>query len=207
MNKILKVITTLLVITSCTTNYRFYDDRDLRVKIANIALSYVGKTKIMYNGKYYDFDCSGFVKFVLLSAGIDIDSKVNFFSFSKTVDYYNIFRSSGKLFKEGIVKPGDLVFFDNTYDRNGNKLFDDKLTHVGIVVGIDESTKSIFFVDKSRGNKVSLKSLNLAKRDVHKILVDGVSYEINSYVRDDNLGKFLASSVFAGFGDISVLFE
>jgi hypothetical protein len=143
----------------------------------------------------------------LLSAGIDIDSKVNFFSFSKTVDYYNIFRSSGKLFKEGIVKPGDLVFFDNTYDRNGNKLFDDKLTHVGIVVGIDESTKSIFFVDKSRGNKVSLKSLNLAKRDVHKILVDGVSYEINSYVRDDNLGKFLASSVFAGFGDISVLFE
>lgn len=194
-----------LFIFSCA-NYKFEND-DLRTKVATTALNYVGETKILYNGKYYDFDCSGFVKFVLLSCGIDIDSKVKIFSFSKTIDYYNIFKLNDRLFREGIVRPGDLVFFDNTYDRNNNKRFDDKLTHIGMVVGVDRNTKSILFVDKSRGKKVTLKSINLSWKNVNKIVVDGTVYEVNSYVRDDDLGKFLASEVFAGFGDISVLFE
>ena len=34
--------------------------------------------------------------------------------------------------------PGDLVFFDNTYDRNGNGRRDDPLTHIGIVLDVDD---------------------------------------------------------------------
>ena len=34
-------------------------------------------------------------------------------------------------------KPGDVVFFDNTYDRNKNKRLDDSLTHIAIVVSVD----------------------------------------------------------------------
>jgi hypothetical protein len=33
--------------------------------------------------------------------------------------------------------PGDLVFFDNTLDRNRNGRLDDSLTHVGVVVQVE----------------------------------------------------------------------
>ena len=32
---------------------------------------------------------------------------------------------------------GDLVFFDNTYDRNRNGRWDDPLSHIAIVIAID----------------------------------------------------------------------
>ena len=31
----------------------------------------------------------------------------------------------------------EMVFFDNTYDRNKNHRLDDPLTHIAIVVGVD----------------------------------------------------------------------
>ncbi len=48
----------------------------------------------------------------------------------------NFFKLKGGF--KGKVRLGDLVFFDNTYDRNGDGKFDDRITHVGIVVGFDK---------------------------------------------------------------------
>jgi len=33
---------------------------------------------------------------------------------------------------------GDLAFFDNTYDRNRNGKLDDELTHVAVVIGVED---------------------------------------------------------------------
>ena len=35
--------------------------------------------------------------------------------------------------------PGDLVFWDNTYDKNSDGKFNDYLTHVGMVVSVDQN--------------------------------------------------------------------
>jgi hypothetical protein len=45
----------------------------------------------------------------------------------------------GGILKPGEYRLGDIIFWDNTWDRNGNKRFgDDPLTHAGIVISIDE---------------------------------------------------------------------
>lgn len=206
--KIFELIAKALVIFSIVgcASFKEVSSEEYRTKISRTALKYVGDTKIMYQGKYYDFDCSGFVRFVILSStGIDIDKSLPFFTTSKTIDYYNFFKSLGAIKKYGSVKPGDLIFFDNTYDRNSNKKLDDRLTHIGIVIGIDKNTDSIVFADKSKGKPVTLKMINLSKPNTHKITINGIDYEINSYVRDDKYYKFLSSQVFMGFGDISVI--
>ena len=43
-----------------------------------------------------------------------------------------------RLFQVGQPMIGDVVFFDNSYDRNRNDRLDDLLTHIAIVVSVDE---------------------------------------------------------------------
>ena len=52
-----------------------------------------------------------------------------------TADLHYQCRERGWLVKS--PAPGDLVFFDNTLDRNRNRRLDDPLTHVGVVVQVE----------------------------------------------------------------------
>ncbi len=175
---------------------------EYRFRIVESSKKYIGNVKINYGSKVYDFDCSGFVKFVFLDAlGVDIDKKIPFFTTSKSLDYYNFLRMRGFVSFNNFSS-GDLIFFNNTYDRNMNGKLDDPITHIGIVIGVDEITGSIVFVDKSKGKNVSIKFMNLNRKRERMVFVNGKMYEVNSYIRDDGKYKFLASEVFAGFGDI-----
>jgi len=61
------------------------------------------------------FDCSGFVRYVLGTGGVDLPR-------TATDQYYN-----GKPIDKAQLEPGDLVFFKNTYKRG--------ISHVGIYAG------------------------------------------------------------------------
>src|SRR2546422_9274670 len=39
----------------------------------------------------------------------------------------------GHLYRAQLAAPGDLGFFDNSYDRNGDRRLNDRLTHAGLV--------------------------------------------------------------------------
>jgi len=176
-------------------------------RVAREALSHLGETFIDFDGNKIDFDCSGFVRFVFMkSVGVDLDKYLIKRSNSKVESYYYSFKVeySGK-FK---VMPGDLIFFDNTYDRNKNKFMDDELTHVGLVVGYDRDTGSIVFVDKSKGKSVSLGYINFSYPDNDYIVKDGKTLQVNSYVRGNKNGddsKLLSSQAFRGFGRVKVI--
>jgi len=81
------------------------------------------------------FDCSGFVYYVYRSLGINI-------SRTQTAMY-----SQGKAIKKSELKPGDLVFFQNTYKAG--------ISHVGIYVGDGK-----FIHSPSSGKVVSYADLN-----------------------------------------------
>lgn len=42
------------------------------------------------------------------------------------------------LHRRRIPSPGDIAFFDDTYDRNGNGRLDDPLSHVAVVESVDQ---------------------------------------------------------------------
>ncbi len=183
----------------------------LRKKIVEVSTKYLGQKHIKV-GKYFrDLDCSTFLRMVLLEAtGIDIAyvSIKNFPDKNLTKSYYRFIESNRGLFKEGVLKPGDLIFFDNTYDRNQNGRIDDELTHVGIVIGFEENFGSIAFIHKSEGKKVRIDYLNLSHPNISKTNIFGMDKEIilNSYLRRNkvfvNKDYGLASHLFRSFGKL-----
>jgi len=90
--------------------------------------------------KSYDIDCSGFVRAVFVMAGIDeLEDKINNISGnSGVVRIWRLIKSKNKIFGKNLKpKKGDMIFFNNTYDKNGNRKNDDNLTHMGIIESVD----------------------------------------------------------------------
>lgn len=71
-------------------------------------------------------DCSGFVAAAAERVGIVLEGG--------TADLHAAAEADGRLHHRKEPHPGDLVFFDRTYDKDRNGRFDDALTHVGIVL-------------------------------------------------------------------------
>src|SRR6185295_14964882 len=105
-----------------------------RNAIVQTAANLVGAKTITSNGRRIAYDCAGVTRAVFLAHGIDLydsgspDPKAN----GVRLIHHHISRHGG--FHEGpVVRPGDLVFFNNTWDYNGDGVVNDRLTHVGIV--------------------------------------------------------------------------
>jgi hypothetical protein len=97
--------------------------------------------------------------------------------------------------------PGDLVFFDDTWDRNGNGRRDDPLTHLGVVEWVDPEGTVTFLHRGGRG--VARGHLDLGWSERARA-ADG--RELNTALRvrkgpgDD--APALAGQLFVGFGRI-----
>ena len=102
-------------------------------------------------------DCSGFV--CAIYQGIDVPLDGN------TQSLFAQAKAFGTVHHDTPV-PGDLVFFDNTYDRNKNGRRDDELTHVGVVLDVfDDGTVKVAHRSNSKGR--TLLYLNLDRPDEH----------------------------------------
>lgn len=101
-------------------------------------------------------DCSGFVAAVLDRAGIAVGGS--------TKDLWEAARADRRVHRRKTPKPGDLAFFDHTWDRNGNGKMDDPLTHVAVVIAVDdEGTIELAHAGTSAGR--SLLRMNLHHPD------------------------------------------
>jgi uncharacterized protein YgiM (DUF1202 family) len=110
-------------------------DEELSKKIVEIAQSCLGVKYVWGGTTMKGFDCSGLTYYVVRQAG------------------FNMPRSMSKQYNSGIpvnkdeLKPGDIVFFQNTY-KNG-------MSHMGIYVGDGQ-----FIHAPSTGKTVSYANLN-----------------------------------------------
>lgn len=74
-------------------------------------------------------DCSGYVEAVFARAGIPLRGS--------TATFYELAQQNGAIHRRKTPKPGDLAFFDDTYDRNKNGRLDDPLSHVAVVLEVE----------------------------------------------------------------------
>lgn len=101
----------------------------LRERIAAAASVSVGDAPLVVGGVRYRFDCSGVTAGIYAKAGVLLvdEGALNSKALFALVD------AEGALHHERPL-PGDLVFFDNTWDENKNgRADDDPLSHVGVV--------------------------------------------------------------------------
>jgi hypothetical protein len=161
-------------------------------RIARRAGDLVGRDSVSDIAPGYSDDCSGFVRLVYGSEGIDLSRLPARSSIVQAM--YVRARENGAL-REGSPRPGDLVFFRNTYDRNRDGRRNDGLTHVGIVESVDEDG-TVTFIHRG-GHGIVRAHLNLERRTEFR---DGDETLNDVLRRKSRLSRaYLAGELFAGY--------
>jgi hypothetical protein len=171
-----------------------------RRAIVRTAAKLVGANTIESNGRRIAYDCAGVTRAVFLKHGIDLyDSSANDPEANGVRLIHAHIRQQGTFHQGPVVHPGDLVFFNNTWDFNGDGKVNDPLTHVGIVER-QEPDGTVVFISRVAG-AVERYHMNLGLPHVHKTANGRI---LNDYLRrkDDidpaNTG-YLTGELFAQF--------
>lgn len=169
--------------------------------IVRTAENLVGATTIESQGRRISYDCAGVTRAIYLAHGIDLYSGATADGRTNGVGLiYNHVRKNGRLHRGPVVQAGDLVFFDNTWDFNGDGLVNDPLTHVGIVEQV-EHDGTIVFISRVAG-AIERYRMNVAHPHVHRT-ADGRllnDYMRRKHWRDGEHTAYLTGELFAAFG-------
>jgi len=163
---------------------------DLGDRIADAALHWVD-----HRPRGFRDDCSGFVMAALDRAGVPMSGS--------TASFWDDARDRGITHSRKRPTVGDLVFFDNTYDRNRNGRWDDDLTHIGIVVEVDrQGTITVAHGGTSKGRTTMV--MNLTDPSARHA-DDG--QELNDWLRakrnnDPKRASYLSGELFRGFATL-----
>lgn len=198
----------LLIVTNLTfAKWRRLSSKEikyLRVKIARTAENYAGKKILVSKGKKYRFDCSGLVLATMAANNITIfeKQKVRSKGANGVRIIYDTLKKYKRIYRyDDRVKIGDLIFFNNTYDKNRNRRLDDFFTHIAIVVGVDKN-RTIKYVHRS-SNGIEYGYMNL--RFKHRYKFKG--RVVNSFLReqrkfDTRNTKYYSGELFFAFGTV-----
>jgi hypothetical protein len=104
----------------------------VRASLAKTAEDWIGRRELALGARRFSNDCVGFVKLVYAANGIDVAASPIRRGDNGVTAIYDFTQTHGVLHRDG-PQTGDLVFFHDTYDRNGDGVVNDGLTHVGIV--------------------------------------------------------------------------
>ena len=169
--------------------------------IVRTAVNLVGATTIESQGRRISYDCAGVTRAIYLAHGIDLYSDGSADGRTNGVGLiYNHIRKNGRLHRGPVVQAGDLVFFDNTWDFNGDGLVNDPLTHVGIVEQVEQDG-TIIFISRVAG-AIERYRMNVAHPHIHRT-ADGRllnDYMRRKHWRDGEHTAYLTGELFAAFG-------
>ena len=172
-----------------------------RDAIAKTAAKLVGARTIRYQGRRIRYDCAGVARAIYLANGIDLfENPGGKRGGNGTRLIYRHVQRYGRIHRGPRVHPGDLVFFNNTWDANRDGRLNDSLTHVGVVEKMEPNGTIVFISRVSRG--IERYRLNLAHPGVHKSR-DGRL--LNDFMRrkrrsDPDNTRYLTGQLFAAFG-------
>lgn len=121
---------------------------------------------------------------------------------TEIIDIYRYVQVGGAIYHSTRPAVGDLVFFHNTFDRNGDGRSNDWYTHVGVVESIDDAgnISVLSYLD----SRVSRSYMNLERPEE---ATDEQGETVNTTMRrrsssDPPYTQYLASELFAGFGSL-----
>lgn len=103
-----------------------------------VAREHLGRKSVRVGGQSFRYDCSGFTTGAYSVLGIDLMSLGDELHGANGVALIHGYNERyGRNHRNLIPSPGDVAYFDNTWDKNGNGRLDDPLTHIGIVESVD----------------------------------------------------------------------
>jgi len=127
----------------------------------------LGKSQLKVRDKVFNLDCSGTVMAIYYYAGIDLSREFAKYSGGGTERIFRYLEDKELLYDTVTPVPGDIIFWDNTYDKNGDGIRNDNLTHVGIVVEVDDDG-TITYLHEHYRKGIILETMNLEFPDDQK---------------------------------------
>lgn len=171
-------------------------------KLVEGALFIEGKQELRVNGRSFNADCTGAVLAVYWYAGMDLGAPLASYQGNGVTRLYRFLEDEKLLVGTGYPEAGDIIFWDNTYDRNEDKKPNDFLTHTGIVVHTAEDG-TIEFLHHNYRKGVVMARMNLLRPGVYTEKKNGKEYVVNSPMRmrgSPDYDKWLASELTRNFG-------
>ena len=150
-------------------------------KIPDMPTEYIrGLRYVRVGSKRYLDDCSNVLRIAYDDLGIDLFSERYHYPKANGVRLIRMKGlTSAASTSSTTVAVGDLVIFDNTYDRNKNDRLDDRDTHAAIVVGFEGSDTAVIYHRVRSGHKIG--RLNL--RDSHRVFSREGRHRLNDVLR------------------------
>ncbi len=174
----------------------------IQAKLVEGAHSIRGRSQLNVGGRRFNTDCTGTVLAIYWFAGIDLSTPLADYRGNGVTRLYRFLEEERALYKTRRPKPGDIIFWDNTYDRNDDGRVNDYLTHTGMVVEV-EKDGTVHYVHHNYRKGVVFARMNLYRPGVHIETIDGRQQLINSPMRmrgSPNYDKWLASQLTRSFG-------
>lgn len=147
-------------------NVSYSSAEAVQQRIAEAAYGLVGRSRLVVNGERFPADCTGTILAAYYAAGIDLRPYFRHFTGNGVTRLYKIGESYDLASSAEAPQPGDVVFWDNTYDRNRDGRFNDQLTHAGVVVKV-QSDGQLEYVHYNYSRGVVVERLNLSRPDTH----------------------------------------
>jgi len=161
----------------------------------------LGVSSPRLDGDAVPTDCSGYLHALYKRAHVDLFSEARpgdngVRAIVRWVQRY------GRLYRFQLAAPGDLVFFDNSYDRNGDRRLNDRLTHAGLVEQV--LPDGTLLIVHATNHGIVREPMNLFRP--HEA-TDASGRAINAPLRRKGTGDgpktpHLMSELFAGFGRV-----
>ena len=168
-------------------------------RVLDEARRHLGRSTVRVDGHSYRADCSGFVEGIFSAGGVNL-----MLGDSGEDGVRLIFRYVEQHGENHYRAPlrGDVVYFDNTWDRNRNGKLDDPFTHVGIVEEVRSDGTVLIIHHTNHG--IVREPMNLAHPHDLK---DDAGHPINAWLRSKRRGDptgtpHLMSELFSGFGTV-----
>ncbi len=180
--------------------------RNALLKSATSLIGNKPEAKVTIKGKAFILDCIGTVRAAYWGAGLDISADFGRFSGNGVGILYQSLEARQALLADASPGIGDIVFWDNTWDRNGDGVFgNDPLTHAGIVVALDsDGTITYLHADYSRG--VVLASMNLSHPGVYEDkdgkIINTPLYMGSGRGKTSNPPRWLSGDLWKAFGGL-----
>ena len=204
----------LVVLGSCATvpscvsregiNPAAAETEDLRRKLAEGGNYVVGRDELIIRGKRFNMDCTGAVLAIYYYAGIDLARDFNRYTGNGVTRLYRSLEAKGLLYNTRLPVTGDIIFWDNTYDRNEDGRWNDPLTHVGMVMNVSEDG-SVQYVHLNYRRGIIIENMNLYQPETYQKMEKGQMRIVNSPIRMKQAGKphprnWLSGQLFRIFG-------
>lgn len=142
----------------------------------------------------FNDDCVGFVRAAYARTGLSA-------LHGNAITFWTAAKAAGTLHHHKLPNVGDIAFFDSTYDRNRDGKQNDPLTHVALVLSVDERTGDLLLAHGGYGGERALFHMNLLQPQDR---TDSEGDVINDSMRRPKSGdpagmKYLGSDLWSGF--------